>query len=85
MGFIKWLLWTCFSVGLGVLLASYEVGGRTPVDHLKRVWKDEAPRVHEVIDEAKKTFSAKQPKEHYTPEERSELNKLLARQGERRK
>jgi hypothetical protein len=39
MTFLKWLVWTLCAVGLGVFLASGDVGGRTPLEHMERAWK----------------------------------------------
>jgi hypothetical protein len=39
MTFLKWLVWTACAVGLGVFLASGDVGGRTPLEHMSRAWK----------------------------------------------
>lgn len=89
MGFIKWLVWTCFSIGLGIFLASYEVGGRTLVEHAQGTWaKKGGPSklaelkkgVAEAIDEAKAGASSA-PKDQYTREERAEVNKLLGRRA----
>ncbi|MBF5044498.1 hypothetical protein FGE12_19015 [Aggregicoccus sp. 17bor-14] len=39
MTFLKWLVWTACAVGLGVFLASGDVGGHTPLEHMERAWK----------------------------------------------
>lgn len=39
MSFLKWLIWTACAVGLGVYLASGDIGGRTPLEHAERAWK----------------------------------------------
>lgn len=85
MGFLKFLVWTAFSIGLGVFLASYEVGGRTPLEHATRAWKERG--VGEALDRAKDAVSAqaKHPKEYYSSEDRAELNRLLGRRAPREK
>ncbi|HYH95543.1 hypothetical protein [Hyalangium sp.] len=39
MGLLKFLVWTACAVGLGIFLATGEVDGRTPLDHMERAWK----------------------------------------------
>lgn len=88
MGFIKWLLWTGCAVGLGVFLASYEVDGRTPLEHVQRAWKHNVnpskldrlkQGLDDAIEDAKDDLSsAKRPREHHSPEDRLKLKKLIA-------
>jgi hypothetical protein len=39
MGFLKVLFWSLCCIGLGIALATMDVGGRTPLEHAKRAWK----------------------------------------------
>lgn len=39
MGFLKFLVWTGCAVGLGVFLASGNIEGKTPLEHVQRAWK----------------------------------------------
>lgn len=52
MGILKFLVWTGCAVGLGVFLATAEIGGRTPWESVQRVWKQHArpARVERVKD-----------------------------------
>lgn len=38
MGFLKFLVWTGCAVGLGLFLATAEIGGRTPWETMQRAW-----------------------------------------------
>lgn len=38
MGFLKFLVWTGCAVGLGLFLATAEIGGRTPWEEVQRAW-----------------------------------------------
>jgi hypothetical protein len=39
MGLLKFLVWTACAVGLGIFLATGQIDGRTPLDHMERAWK----------------------------------------------
>lgn len=39
MGFFKTVIWTAASVGAGVFLATYEIDGRTSLEHLQRAYR----------------------------------------------
>jgi hypothetical protein len=39
MGLLRFLVWTSCAVGLGIFLATGEIAGRTPLDHMERAWK----------------------------------------------
>ncbi len=39
MGVLKFLVWTGLAMGLGVLLATAEIDGRTPLEYVQREWK----------------------------------------------
>ena len=39
MGLLKFLVWTVGAVGLGIFLATGQIDGRTPLDHMQRAWK----------------------------------------------
>lgn len=82
MAFIRFLLWTSFCIGFGVFLARYEVNGQTPLGHLERLWTDEPSveglkkRVRGAVDEAKGAIA--QPSEQHAPEDRAQVNRLIA-------
>ncbi len=76
MGFIKWLLWTSFAIGLGIFLATYRVEGKTPVEHVERVWKSKgAP----LVESARGSVSTAKPNEVHSSEDRAQVNKLIAK------
>lgn len=39
MGVLKFLVWTACAVGVGIFLATGQIDGRTPLDHMQRAWK----------------------------------------------
>ena len=39
MGFLKFLVWTGCAVGLGLFLATAEIGGRTPWEAAQKAWR----------------------------------------------
>lgn len=93
---LKTLIWTGLAVGLGIFLATFEVGGRTPVQHFQRTWKQQGGagkidqlknRIHGAVDDAKDALSSAwdtKPKERHSPEDREAINKLVAkRSGEK--
>ena len=92
MGFIKWLLWTSFSIGFGIFLATYKVEGRTPWDYLTQHAPQQARLdqikdavIHEAGDakaavEAQVDKSAR-PKERHSPEDRAQVNKLISKRA----
>lgn len=91
---LKFLVWTGFALWVGVLLATYEVHGRTPVQHLQRAWKHSgaAPKldqlkkgIHGTLEDAKDSVSTawdKKPKERHSAEDREAVNKLVAKRNE---
>ena len=91
---LKFLGWTGVAVWLGVVLATHEIRGRTPVQHLQRAWKhsgaspkiDELKKgIHGALDDAKDAVSTawdKKPKERHSPEDRQAVNKLVAKRNE---
>ena len=94
MGFIKFLLWTSFCVGLGIFVATYDAGGSTPLDHVKRLAHidDKGPNLDELrtsikssVDGAKAALrTEKRPVENHSPEDRAAVNKLIANRAEKR-
>lgn len=92
MGILRTLFWTGLCVGLGIFVSSYEVDGRTPIEHLQRAWKQNvnpAPlqklgeSAKEKLGEAKQSAKDKlavatAPKEHISEGDRNALNSLIA-------
>ena len=87
MRVLKILLWSSLCIGLGVFLASYKVGGKTPLELAQRAVGSEPSQlkrlkdgIGEAIEEVK---SARQnrPTERYSPDDRQEIDRLVARRG----
>ncbi len=85
MGLIRFILWTGVSVGIGIAAATVEVGGRTPVQHVERVWKHDRPQLerasHDAVEELKKKVSSKDlgPKEQHSASDRSAIDDIIAK------
>jgi hypothetical protein len=94
MGLIKFLVWTGCAVGLGVFLASAEIQGRTPLQHVQQTWRRHVPpsqleRVKVGLQDSweetresvsRKTREQTAPRERITAEDRAALERILARQ-----
>jgi hypothetical protein len=81
------LVWTICAVGLGMFLASVEIDGRTPVQHLQRAWKRNVnpskvdrlkDGLRDAIDDAKLQLSKTKTPERYSEDERRAINRLIA-------
>ena len=59
MGVLKFLVWTGCAMGLGVLLATAESDGRTPLEDGQREWKRQARpvRVENRVEQVKTSFA----------------------------
>ena len=89
MRFFKFLLWTTLMVGFGIFLSRYKVLGRTPVDHVQKVWHEQATqervkraeeKVKDKVQDAKVYLgSAQAPREHHNADERAAVDTLIAR------
>jgi hypothetical protein len=85
MGALRFLLWSGICVGLGIAMASVEVGGRTPVSHLERLWRHGAPRLEkaggEVVEEVRRKVgaSAAEPKETHGKADRDAVAEIIAK------
>ena len=85
MGLLRRLGWTVALVALGAGLATAEVGGKTPLQHLGAavtgpVWRSLKSTL-EMGYERAKALVASQPVEHHSPEDREALNKLIAKRA----
>lgn len=89
MTFLKWLVWTACAVGLGVFLASGDVGGRTPLEHMERAWKqsvkeglaDTFEDAKDAVTDAKDKVTGKpaaRPRERINKDDREAVNRLIA-------
>jgi hypothetical protein len=90
MGILKFLVWTTCAVGLGIFLATGQIDGRTPLDHMERAWKrstrpSQLERVKDglegALDDARDAVGQKTdtpPRERITSEDREAVNRLIA-------
>lgn len=83
MGFLKMTLWSFFCVGLGIFLASFDVSGKTPIQHAEAAWKSESPKA---MTQLKSGFQSavervrsdeKMPSEDYAATDRDAVNQLV--------
>jgi hypothetical protein len=86
MGLLRRLGWTVSLVALGAVLATVEVSGKTPLQHLGAamtgpVWHGVKSGLESAYDKAK-LFVASKPVEHHSPEDRDALNKLIAKRAQ---
>jgi len=82
------LVWTGCSVALGVFLATGEIDGRTPIEHLKSAWKRNVnpskidqlkDGLRDALDEAKGHLSDAKRPERYSDDERRAVDRLIAK------
>ena len=90
MGFIRSCVWMAMAVGLGIALATVEVGGRTPWQHARSAWRaSEAgdwlrDRADDAVDRAKGALGQPQkPRERHTDEDRAALDRIIAKRSNR--
>lgn len=86
------LVWTLSCVGVGIALATLDVGGRTPWEHARKAWQSEGEkRVGEakehasgLVDDVKKKVTTtvkdaqERPLDRHSASERDALDKLIA-------
>lgn len=95
MGFIRFVLWSSFCIGLGVFISTYEVNGRTPLEQMQRAWRQHVQPsklerlksgLGDVLKDAGQAASqaAKSgyPTERHTTEERERLRRLISEPNE---
>ncbi len=83
-------MWTAAAVGLGIAVATVEVGGRTPLAHAQSAWKrSEAgewlrDRADDAVDRARGALGQPQrPRERHTDEDRAALDRIIAKRSGR--
>ena len=86
MGLLKRLVWAVGLVGLGAVLATAQVAGKTPLQHLGAVvtgpvWHGVKAGAEMAYDKARSFVLARKPVEHHSPEDRDALNKLIAKRS----
>ncbi len=85
MGLLRRLVWSVALVALGAVLATVEVSGKTPLQHLGAavtgpVWHGLKAGVETAYERARGLLASK-PVEHHSPEDRDALNKLIAKRA----
>ena len=90
MGFIRTCLWTVVAVGLGIALATVDVGGRTPLAHAQSAWRrSEAfdwfrDRADDAVDRARDALGQPtRPRERHSDEDRAALDRIIAKRSSR--
>jgi hypothetical protein len=90
MGFIRPCVWMAAAVGLGIALATVEVGGRTSLAHARSAWaRSEAgdwlrDRADDAVDRARGALGQPQkPRERHSDEDRAALDRIIARHSSR--
>jgi hypothetical protein len=89
MGILKFIVWTATCVAIGVWFGGLELHGKTPMQHLEKAWRAEAPQLEKVkegasdlVDEVKKKVSSKErPTERHTTEDRDAIDKIIAKRA----
>lgn len=81
MGFIRAAIWTVLCVGLGIFAATYEIEGRTPLEHVQRQWRssDAPDQMDKMVATAKS--KVEQPIEKISKADRESLNSLIAKKS----
>lgn len=92
MGALKFIVWTACAVGLGIFLATGEIDGRTPLQHMERTWKRTVKPsavdrmkdgLEDAYEDAKRAVSRTTdapPRERITEEDRAAVNRIIAQQ-----
>jgi hypothetical protein len=85
MGLLRRLFWAASLVALGAVLATVQVSGRTPLQHLGAavtgpVWHAIKGGAETAYERARGALASK-PVEHHSPEDRDALNKLIAKRA----
>jgi hypothetical protein len=91
---IKFLLWTSCTIGFGIFLATGNLAGKTPLEQLRRGWKEIGGdqqvdglkrRATDAYEDAKGALSSGNDiRERHTTEARESINRLIAKRALRR-
>ena len=90
MGVIRTGVWTVVAVGLGIALATVEIGGRTPYQHARAAWRTSEAgewfrdKADDAVDRAKGALGQPQkPRERHSDEDRAALDRIIAKRSGR--
>jgi hypothetical protein len=88
MGLIRIAVWTVVCVGMGIVLSTYEVRGKTVWQRAQSMWR-QTPRLEQVkkeadelVDGVKKKMStegAVGPRERHSKEDREAIDQLITK------
>ena len=88
MRFIRTCVWMAMAVGLGIALATVDVGGRTPWQAARSAWRTSEAgdwlrdRADDAVDRAKGALGQQQkPRERHTDEDRAALDRIIAKRS----
>lgn len=92
MGILRFVVWTTLCIGLGIFLATWEVGGKTPWQSAQGLWRRSAPKLEKVKDGAedlvvdvKKRVAppaeAPAPRERHTRDDREAIDQIIAKRS----
>ncbi len=93
MNVLKVLVWTGLSIALGIVLATWTVGGRTPLERAQHLWSTQVRPsrfeqlkggLRDAYDDVKDKVTAssdRRPQERHSAEDRNEVNKLVAKRS----
>ena len=88
MGIIRTCVWTGMAVGLGVALATVEVGGKTPLQLARTAWRSSEAgdwlrdRADDAVDRAKGALGQPpKPRERHSDEDRAALERIIAKRS----
>jgi len=90
MGLIRSGVWTAAAVGIGIAVATVEVGGKTPLAHARAAWARSETgewlrdRADDAMDRARGALGQPQkPRERHSDEDRAALERIIARRSSR--
>ncbi|HUM09473.1 MAG TPA: hypothetical protein VLT82_00835 [Myxococcaceae bacterium] len=90
MGLVRSCVWTVGAVGLGIALATVEVGGKTPLSAARAAWATSEAgdwlREHadEAVDRARGALGQPQkPRERHSDADRAALDRIIAKRSAR--
>ncbi len=91
MKFLKLFLWSAACVGLGVALATFELGGRTPIQIVERQVKTTSARIDRVFGDGsddtteyrRKVSTKRVIGEQHSRRDRDEIDDIIAKRQQK--
>ncbi len=88
MRFLRTLVWTVGGVVLGILVATVDFGGKTPLQRAREMWRRAEPtqwlreRAEDAADRARGALGQTQrPRERHSDEDRAALDRIIAKRS----